>query len=190
MKNYSLYFLSFIAALAISCSSSPTKSIQDKWWFHVSEHGKDIIKFSSDGKFQNINNDNATTYEVNGDSIKFKLGLTTNTYAISSVTENELVLKNAEDTENFRLATDQDFIVGKWDGTKNGVKLSLYFDKQNKVSFKTTGEDGEDTEEEYTYSFNGNKVIIDNEPIEYTLSADKNNLTLKGKEILNLVRRD
>jgi hypothetical protein len=34
----------------------------------------------------------------------------------------------------------------------------------------------------------GKKIVIDGESFEYSLSEDKNNLVLKGKETLNLTR--
>lgn len=219
MKKYSnLFFIIVIAIMATACSST-SKKIQDKWWFEVEKIGDDIIKFTSDGKIQNINDREVLTYEINGEEIKLKLrdyekeselamkdleqmasDTSTNmdaltkepkkiykeeTWTISSVTDNELILKKGEDTKTFRLATDQDFFVGKWEGTKEGVEVRFRFTKKNKVEVKVKGAG----EEKYTYSFSDNKVVIDNEPLEFTLSEDKNNLVLKGKETINLIRR-
>ena len=57
------------------------------------------------------------------------------------------------------------------------------FDNE-KVEVRVKGSD----KEEFTYSFNENKVVIDNDSYEFTLSEDKNNLIIKGKESFNLIR--
>jgi hypothetical protein len=210
MKKFFNLFLVVVIAITITSCSSNSKKIQDKWWYEVEKIGDDIIKFTSDGKIQNINDREVLIYEISGEEIKMKLRdyekeselamksieqmdlgkepekvYKEEKWTISSVTDNELILKNGEKSKTFRLATDQDFFVGKWEGTKEGVEVRFRFTKKNKVELKVKGAD----EEKYIYSFNDNKVIIDNEPLEFTLSEDKNNLILKGKETINLVRR-
>ena len=106
------------------------------------------------------------------------------TWSIASLTDDELVLKKGGKSKTFKLADDQEFFVGKWDGTKKGLEVSFRFTKKNKVEVNANGAD----EERYSYSFKNNKVIIDDEQFEYSLSEDKNKLTLKGKETINLIR--
>lgn len=188
MKKYSnLFFIIAMAIMVTACSSS-SKKIQDKWWFEVAEIGDDIIKFTIDGRIENINDSEIGTYIIIDEDIKLKFrdgqGYMEETWIISSITDNELILKKGNDTRIFRLATDQDFFVGKWNGTMNGVKITWQFDKKSEVEIDAKGAD----QEEYTYSFSDNKIIVDNKPLEFTISEDKNNLILKGKETINLIR--
>jgi hypothetical protein len=106
------------------------------------------------------------------------------TWSIGSINDKELVIKNGDKTRTFRLASDQDLFVGDWEGTKKGVEVKFEFDKKNKVEVRVKGSD----KEEFTYSFNENKVVIDNDSYDFTLSEDKNNLVIKGKESFNLIR--
>jgi len=190
MRKFSNWFYVIVIVIMITSCSSNGEKIQDKWWYEVERVGDDIIKFTSDGKIKNINDRADLSYEIDEAETKLKLRDyevvgEDETWTISSVTDNELILKNGDKSKTFRLATDQDFFIGKWVGTKQGVEVSFRFNKKNEVEIDLKGAG----EEEYTYSFNDNKIVIDNEPLEFTLSEDKNNLILKGKETLNLIRR-
>ncbi len=216
---YSKLLVITALTIFISSCSSNSKKIQDKWWYEVEEIGDDIIKFTVDNKIQNINDREVLSYEVNGEEIKMKirdyekesglemknleLAISDNssdvndlpqesekiykeeTWTIASITDNELVLKNGDKSKTYRLANDQDFFIGRWEGKKDGNDMKLRFTKKNEVKLKVK----KSGERKFTYSFNDKKVVIGIDSCEFTLSEDKNNLIIKGKESLNLNRR-
>lgn len=167
--------------------SSSTSAIPEDWWYKVESLGDDIIKFTASGNVQNVNDRTVLTYKISGDTIKVSRGDDVKAFKFS-LTSDELTLTDDSRAQNFRKAKDEDFLIGEWKGSVNGNEIRFRFRKNNECVIING-----DVDVEHIFSFKDKKVVINNEPIEYTISEDKKNLTLKASKItdnqeLSLVR--
>lgn len=198
MKNRKLIACLFgITLIAVSCSQSKEEKLKGKWWY--SNTTGDMIKFEDDKNLLYINEKDKSPYEVMGDSLKITArdylkeitenpfdenGLSSNAteksyktivWAISTISDSELVIKNIDKTGYFKIAKQEDFLIGKWKGKKNGKNIRVNFRINNELNLKE-----DDEKKEFKYTIKGNKIIFDSGEYEYTLSENKNHLELKG----------
>ena len=185
MKNFRLLSVIAIVILLNSCSSMQ-KKVQDKWWYEVSNYGDDIIMFTSTGKTININDDDKYNYTSEDNKINIIISdKKTENLEIMSVTETELIISNGKREKDYRIAKQNDFIIGRWKTSIKGEKVTIIFKKNNDWEMRA----GYSVSKEGMYSFSANKIKISEEEYTYKFSEDYMNLELTGKENLVLIRK-
>lgn len=185
MKNFKLLTLITIAFLLNSCSSMQ-KKVQDKWWYEISNYGDDIIMFTSTGKTININDDDKYKYTIEENKINIVISdKKTENLEIMSVTETELIISNGKSEKDYRIAKQEDFIVGRWKTSIKGEKMTIIFKKNNDWEMRK----GYSVDKVGVYSFSANKIKISDEEYTYKFSEDYMTLELQGKENLMLIRK-
>lgn len=180
MKKLILISTTFL--LMFSCSSNQSK-IENKWWFEISKYGDDIIMFHENGTVENINDNGDAIYTIEGEQITISEGKNSMTFGISI--DNDLLTMTKEgDSKTFKLCEEKDLLVGSWKGLKNDKKVKMKFNKKNEVTLKIDGQRKEDN-----YTIKGNSIIVEKEESTFSLSKDKNTLTIvNGDESLILNR--
>ncbi len=196
-KRKLIVYLFGITLMVVSCSQSKEEKLRGKWWY--SNATGDMIQFEDDKNLLYINEKDKSSYEIIGDSLKItsrdylkeitenpfdENGLSSNAteksyktivWAISTISDSELVIKNIDKTGYFKIAKQEDFLIGKWKGKKNGKNIRVNFRINNELNLKE-----DDEKKEFKYTIKGNKIIFDSGEYEYTLSENKNHLELKG----------
>jgi hypothetical protein len=178
-----LALLTLLVILICSCSSND-KQLQDKWWANK-QHKDIIIRFASDGKFIILNCSDELLYNMNKAEVNVRLGDYNDKFLVNKINDRELKITGYEPGKEayYKIAGDSDFIVGEWEGMKDG-KISEYIFSQ----FRELTTVIDSNEQKSVYSLKNGKVIINNEPYNLVFSNDKCYLTLTGKNMLKLAR--